>query len=962
MKMNAEGHAASVPQDNISMPRLREADAEVVDASTHSGARNISDSPHISRPPALGGRVPAFMVLALSLAVTALAWESTRRVTNLQVEQEFAALVREISGDIHARMTAFEVALHASRAFILASQHITREDWLIFQDTQRFEIKHPGTLGIGLAREVRHADVEKYVRSVREEDRSNYRIWPDGARAVYAPVRFTASHNRDTRALGYDMYTEPRRRGATERARDSGEAALSGVVRLVSVAGDKGRQSILLFLPVYSRTLASNATVEQRRAALVSYVYCPLLIGEFMRDLADKISSKNLAVRITDAEGSSIFAASTESSGYGELPSIAEETDVYGQKWTIRFQALPEFSRIVGEARATLVAGSGFIISLLLFAIIWTVTSTRLRAEVLAMAMTRDLRESETRFRNLTELSSDWYWEQDDKFRYTIMSGGVHQRTGRNVSEVIGKARWELPGIELSDEEWAKHKACLEAHEPFLDFTFKRVRPDGPPRFVSLSGRPLFDAQGKFKGYRGVGKDITEARAAEERIQYLAYHDGLTSLPNRSMFSQLLNHGISRAHRYNKKLAVLFIDLDRFKNINDTLGHEAGDLLLQQVGTRLKECLRQSDTVARLGGDEFVVLLEEVGERQVVATIAHKILSTIIKPFNMLGQEFRVTASIGISAYPDDGQDEQTLMKNADIAMYRAKEEGKNNFQFHSAQMDTHTFERLALESSLRRALERNEFQLHYQAKMDLRTGRMTGMEALIRWVHPDLGMVSPAQFIPLAEETGLIVPIGKWVLRTACLQNKAWQDAGLPPLPIAVNLSARQFIDENLLSDIAAIIDETRMDAGFLELEITESMVMHRVDRAVQILTDLKKIGIRLAIDDFGTGYSSLSNLKRFPIDTIKVDRSFIRDIPGNAEDKALTKAIIAMGQTLSLTVTAEGVETQEQIDFLRQHSCNEFQGYYFNRPVPAEDFAQLMRTQTSHNLPAPENINGAE
>jgi diguanylate cyclase (GGDEF)-like protein len=409
-------------------------------------------------------------------------------------------------------------------------------------------------------------------------------------------------------------------------------------------------------------------------------------------------------------------------------------------------------------------------------------------------------------------------------------------------------------------------------------------------------------------------------------------------------------------------MAVLFIDLDRFKNINDTLGHEAGDLLLQQVGTRLKDSLRQSDTVARLGGDEFVVLLEEVGERQVVATIAHKLLSSIIKPFNMLGQEFRVTASIGISTYPDDGQDEQTLMKNADIAMYRAKEEGKNNFQFHSEQMDTHSFERLALESSLRRALERNEFELHYQAKMDLRTGQMTGMEALVRWAHPDLGMVSPAQFIPLAEETGLIVPIGKWVLRTACLQNKAWQDEGLPPLSVAVNLSARQFTDENLLPDIAAILNESGMDPGFLELEITESMVMHRVDKAVQILTELKKIGIRLAIDDFGTGYSSLSNLKRFPIDTIKVDRSFIRDIPGDAEDKALTKAIIAMGQTLSLTVTAEGVETQEQVDFLRQHSCNEFQGYYFNKPVPAEHFAQLMRTQMPHNLPRREDVSDAE
>jgi EAL domain-containing protein (putative c-di-GMP-specific phosphodiesterase class I) len=279
--------------------------------------------------------------------------------------------------------------------------------------------------------------------------------------------------------------------------------------------------------------------------------------------------------------------------------------------------------------------------------------------------------------------------------------------------------------------------------------------------------------------------------------------------------------------------------------------------------------------------------------------------------------------------------------------MYHAKEEGKNNFQFHSERMDTHSFERLALESSLRRALERNEFQVHYQAKMDFATGQMTGMEALIRWQHPDLGMVSPVQFIPLAEETGLIVPIGKWVLKTACLQNQAWQKEGLPPLSVAVNLSARQFADENLLADVTSILKETGMNAAFLELEITESMIMHNVDKAVQTLTKLKTLGIRLSIDDFGTGYSSLSNLKRFPIDTLKIDRSFIRDLPGDSEDKAITRAIIAMGKSLNMTLIAEGVETQEQAEFLRAHACDQFQGYYFSRPVDKDKFAELLRSR---------------
>ncbi|HYT15672.1 MAG TPA: EAL domain-containing protein [Burkholderiales bacterium] len=439
--------------------------------------------------------------------------------------------------------------------------------------------------------------------------------------------------------------------------------------------------------------------------------------------------------------------------------------------------------------------------------------------------------------------------------------------------------------------------------------------------------------------------EVKERVRSEEQIQYLAYHDALTTLPNRALFSKILNHGISQAHRRKKELAVLFIDLDRFKNINDTLGHEAGDALLKEVGKRLKQSLRESDTVARLGGDEFVVLLEELADQKHVSVVAHKILTTLVKPFVTLGQEFRVTASIGISTYPADGEDERSLMKNADIAMYRAKEEGKNNFQFYSKELNEHSFERLTMESSLRRALERNEFELHYQPKVDLRTGRITGVEALLRWHHPDLGMVSPAQFIPMAEETGLIVPIGKWVLRTACRQHKAWQDQGLPRLSVAVNLSARQFSDENLLQDITSIVKESGIDPVLLELEITESMLMNNVEKAIRTLDALNEMGIRLAIDDFGTGYSSLSTLKRFPINTIKVDRSFIRDLPGGVDDRAIAGAIIAMGQALGMTVIAEGVETKEQADYLRGQSCDEFQGFYFKKAMPADELAQLLQ-----------------
>lgn len=432
-----------------------------------------------------------------------------------------------------------------------------------------------------------------------------------------------------------------------------------------------------------------------------------------------------------------------------------------------------------------------------------------------------------------------------------------------------------------------------------------------------------------------------------KQVEHLAYHDGLTGLPNRSLFSKLLQQAIQQARRHDRQLAVLFLDLDRFKHINDTLGHEAGDQLLQEVGRRLRACVRESDTAARLGGDEFVVMLPELADPTYAGAVAMKMIAMLGKPFLLLGQEFRVTGSVGIATHPQDGADEQTLTKNADIAMYKAKELGKNNYQFYSAAMNSESLERLTLESSLRRALELNEFVLHYQAKRDLKTGLVTGMEALLRWQHPELGTVPPMQFIPVAEQSGLIASIGKWVLKTACAQNVAWQREGLPRLCMAVNLSTLQFFDSHLLADVASILASTGMDASLLELEITESMLMQDVGRTLGILTELKKLGVRIAVDDFGTGYTTLSSLQQFPLDTIKIDRTFIREVDQVAEGKALTEAIIAMGKSLSLTVVAQGVETKAQVEFLREHACDEFQGFYFNRPVAAGEFGDVLRRQ---------------
>jgi diguanylate cyclase (GGDEF)-like protein/PAS domain S-box-containing protein len=579
----------------------------------------------------------------------------------------------------------------------------------------------------------------------------------------------------------------------------------------------------------------------------------------------------------------------------------------------------------------------------------------RTDAQAMVVAVARDitewlqheeaLRRSEARFRALADLSSDWYWEQDESGRFTHFEGR-HVALNRSAFDSYLGKRAKETGLEIEHE--IQFDTLLRAQAPFRDVHMQRTPKDGKRRYLCISGEPVFDEAGRFSGYRGVGRDITYQKQAEDRIQYLATHDSLTALPNRAMFSRMLNGAIQAARRHDQTFAVLFIDLDRFKIINDTFGHEAGDQLLQEMALRfhgaLEDNTRATGAVARLGGDEFVALIHDVENEQDVTFVARKLLSAAIKPMVLRGQEFRITASVGACFYPHDGLDEQALMKNADLAMYLAKDEGRNNLRFYSKEIKAQSIERLTLETSMRNALERNEFFLEYQAKLDLRSGGISGVEALVRWRHPDLGLILPAQFIPLAEETGLIVPIGKWVLETACAQNMAWQRQGLPPMCIAVNLSARQLMHEHLLHDIAQTIADTGMPPHLLELELTESMVVQNPERVIKLLIAIKQMGVRLAIDDFGTGYSALGQLKRFPIDILKVDRSFIRDLDDNAEDRAITEAIIAMGKTLSLTVVAEGVETKEQEDFLRRLACDELQGYYFSEPTAPDAFTELV------------------
>ena len=471
-------------------------------------------------------------------------------------------------------------------------------------------------------------------------------------------------------------------------------------------------------------------------------------------------------------------------------------------------------------------------------------------------------------------------------------------------------------------------------------------RKDGSLYYEEKTITPLKSASGEITHFVSTAKDITERMQVQERLQYLAHHDDLTRLPNRVLFLDRLSQALIRAHFHHRILAVLFLDLDHFKNINDSLGHNVGDQFLEATAVRLASCVREGDTVARLGGDEFAILLEDIAQIEDISMVARKVLGAFASPFTVELHELYLTTSIGVSLYPSDGEDGHTLLKHADAAMYKAKELGRNNFQFYSADMSARAFERLTLETHLRHALERREFVLYYQPQVDVTSGRIIGVEALIRWQHPEFGLLGPQQFITLAEDTGLIVPIGEWVTRAACEQARAWRDAGSGTIGVAVNLSARQFSEADFVDRMVRLVADSRVEAGALEFELTEGTVMKNAPQTVDKLLALSNLGVRFAIDDFGTGYSSLSYLSRFPIHTLKIDRSFVQNAPRDANDAEIVKTIIAMARALKLAVIAEGVEEPEQLALLRSQGCEVMQGYLFCRPVPAEEITRLLQS----------------
>jgi diguanylate cyclase (GGDEF)-like protein/PAS domain S-box-containing protein len=551
--------------------------------------------------------------------------------------------------------------------------------------------------------------------------------------------------------------------------------------------------------------------------------------------------------------------------------------------------------------------------------------------------------QSEARFRSLTELTSDWYWEQDADFRFVRVDGDLETARALPAESYIGVTRWDSGVVGVTAAQWADHRAALEAHEVFHDFEMQRVRADGDLIWVSISGAPIFNSRGVFSGYRGTGREISARKQAEADIERLAFFDALTGLPNRRLLIDRLTQAVAASARHASYGALLFIDLDNFKVLNDTRGHHMGDELLKQVASRLTECVRVVDTVARLGGDEFVVMLEELGDSEMESgaqaeAVGKKVLAALNRHFDLAGQAHHSSPSIGVTLFFDRQQSVDELLQRADLAMYQSKAAGRNTLRFFDPVMQAAASARAALEIDLRHGLEHQEFLLYYQPVVDP-DGKMTGVEALLRWAHPARGMVSPTEFIPVAEQAGLILPLGQWVLAQACAQLVAWNgSATTRRLTMAVNVSARQFRHPEFTSQLLELLRLSGANPYRLKLELTESMLLSDFDDVIVKMGELRSIGVNFALDDFGTGYSSLSYLKRLPLDQLKIDQSFVRDVLTDPNDAAIARTILSLARSLDLGVVAEGVETAGQRDFLLQCGCKAFQGYFFGRPVPVE------------------------
>jgi diguanylate cyclase (GGDEF)-like protein/PAS domain S-box-containing protein len=883
------------------------------------------------------------LILAAGFGVTWTVWNHERQVTHDALLSQFNFALSDSVRRIEQRMASYEQMLRGVQGLFAATGTMDRDGFRDYVGALNFDANFSGIQTIGLIEWVGGAHKHSHIAHMHRLGFAGYSIRPDGRRDDYAPIiQREPNIGLNRGPLGFDAWSEPVRRLAMERARDSGMEAISGNVRL-AVDADKARQpSFVMYLPIYARG-QPHSTIAQRRAHLAGWVYASFRMRDVVASLYGE-QVPGLAFAVYDGVEPSAAALLYQSPALlaRRRPAIISANEyviVAGHNWTLSVSALESFRQRFGRNGEAFIVVTGIGLSLLLALLSWLMVTSRSRAVRQATIMTSELRVAAVAFDSLEGMMVT-----DANAAILRVNSAFTKITGYTAQEVIG----QTPRILKSD----RHDAAFfrEMWETIHrtggwqgEIWDRRKNGEMYPKWLTISA--VKGENGAVTNYVGAHHDITDRKNAEERIKELAFFDALTRLPNRTQLLDRLRKAIAFSARSDTCCALLFIDLDQFKTLNDTLGHDKGDLLLQNVAQRLATSIRENDTVARVGGDEFVVVLENLSETLQKAAaqaeaVGKKILAVLDRPYQLDEIEYRSTASIGATLFKGHQTPIDELLKQADLAMYKSKEMGRNALRFFDPAMQTIVVERAMLEAGLRKAIEGNQLLLHYQAQT-ADGNHVAGVEALVRWQHPQRGLVPPAEFIPLAEETGLILPLGNWVLETVCRQLALW--AAWPEmahLTVAVNVSAQQFREADFVAKLLAVIDQTGANPNRLKLELTESLLVDNVQDIIRKMHALKARGVFFALDDFGTGYSSLSYLKLLPLDQLKIDQSFVRDILIDPNDAAIATTIVALSRNLGLSVIAEGVESEVQRDFLRALGCHAYQGYHFCRPLPLAEF----------------------
>lgn len=952
-------------------------------------------------------------LLVIGLALTYALQDAERKAVRQELQKEFEFRVGEIVTNINERLNKYEQILEGASGLFAASSSVERSEFAEYVRALRIDEKYPGIQGVGFAKLIKPEDRTRHVAEIRAQGFSQYDISPPGIRDTYTSIVFLEPFNwRNQRAFGYDMFSEPVRRAAMEKARDEGRAIMSGKVRLKQEIDQAVQAGFLMYVPIYGIP-GQHQTLEGRRANLIGWSYAPFRMNDLMQGVLGQHFGELSAVldlEIYDSDGTHAETLMFDSNK-GKKPAAPQfksdrTLDLFGHQWTISVRSLPAFDMRLNDGKADLIALAGMLGSAMLALVAWLLVTARTRALALAQEMTADLRRSEARqsklnrsLRLLSDCNTTLVHAEDehrllsDICRLCVDTGGymmawvgyAEEDTARSVRPVAqsGYEEGYLESIKISwaDTELGRGPTgtAIRTGVPSINHNVLTNPAMAPWRKAALErgykssiSLPLianakvlgaltmyareaeaFDPEEvqlleELAGDLAYGivtlRTRAEHAAAKEKLAFLAQFDPLTHLPNRLLLRDRFEQAALLAKSENTGMAMLYLDMDNFRQINDTLGHDIGDKVLVTAVERLQRCIGPADTLSRLSADEFAILLTEVRDPGEIAGVINAVRDVFAEPAVVDEHSLNISFSGGISLFPADAADFDSLLKCADTAVNSAKNSGRGSYHFFTQDMNASLLEQMRLTGELHRALLQHEFLLHYQPQVDISSRRIIGAEALVRWQHPIEGLIPPGKFIPLAEHSGHIVEIGEWVLNEACKQARAWLRTDAEPLVIAVNLSALQFRHGDVLKIVSDALTRWNLPARCLELELTESILLQDMAATMKTLRGLKTLGVKLSIDDFGTGYSSLSYLKQLDIDKLKIDQSFVRDVLADGDGASIVKAIIHLGHILQLEVTAEGVESERQLEFLRQAGCDVAQGYLFSRPVPAAEFEELI------------------